>query len=100
MQSSDHFAGIPYALVNMQHGGAKNFGWASGGSSILSGWLDCFGKKISHESWYINCRNMFLIRPFIHYKSESISIINLCRQTLEVLTDRPTNQRGAIGKFQ
>ena len=28
--------GIPYALVNMQSGNAKNFGWASGGSSILS----------------------------------------------------------------
>lgn len=28
--------GIPYALVNMQTGTAKNFGWASGGSSILS----------------------------------------------------------------
>ena len=29
--------GIPYALVNMKSGNAKNFGWASGGSSILSG---------------------------------------------------------------
>jgi len=28
--------GIPYALVNMRSGSAKNFGWASGGSSILS----------------------------------------------------------------
>jgi len=28
--------GIPYALVNMQTGMSKNFGWASGGSSILS----------------------------------------------------------------
>lgn len=28
--------GIPYALVNMRTGTAKNFGWASGGSSILS----------------------------------------------------------------
>jgi len=28
--------GIPYALVNMRGGSAKNFGWASGGSSILS----------------------------------------------------------------
>jgi len=28
--------GIPYALVNMRAGSAKNFGWASGGSSILS----------------------------------------------------------------
>ena len=28
--------GIPYALVNMRAGTAKNFGWASGGSSILS----------------------------------------------------------------
>jgi len=28
--------GIPYALVNMRGGAAKNFGWASGGSSILS----------------------------------------------------------------
>jgi len=28
--------GIPYALVNMKTGNAKNFGWASGGSSILS----------------------------------------------------------------
>lgn len=28
--------GIPYALVNMQTGSSKNFGWASGGSSILS----------------------------------------------------------------
>lgn len=28
--------GIPYALVNMRGGIAKNFGWASGGSSILS----------------------------------------------------------------
>merc|ERR1719153_1473188 len=28
--------GIPYALVNMRSGMAKNFGWASGGSSILS----------------------------------------------------------------
>lgn len=28
--------GIPYALINMQTGLAKNFGWASGGSSILS----------------------------------------------------------------
>ncbi|XP_037727824.1 mannosyl-oligosaccharide alpha-1,2-mannosidase IA isoform X1 [Drosophila subpulchrella] len=28
--------GIPYALVNTKTGGAKNYGWASGGSSILS----------------------------------------------------------------
>merc|ERR1719211_771115 len=28
--------GIPYALINMKSGNAKNFGWASGGSSILS----------------------------------------------------------------
>jgi len=28
--------GIPFALVNMRAGNAKNFGWASGGSSILS----------------------------------------------------------------
>jgi len=28
--------GIPYALVNMRTGTAKNYGWASGGSSILS----------------------------------------------------------------
>jgi len=28
--------GIPYALVNAQSGSTKNFGWASGGSSILS----------------------------------------------------------------
>lgn len=28
--------GIPYALINMRSGMAKNFGWASGGSSILS----------------------------------------------------------------
>jgi len=28
--------GIPYALINMRTGTAKNFGWASGGSSILS----------------------------------------------------------------
>ena len=28
--------GIPYALINMKSGTAKNFGWASGGSSILS----------------------------------------------------------------
>jgi len=28
--------GIPYSLVNMRSGSAKNFGWASGGSSILS----------------------------------------------------------------
>ena len=28
--------GIPYALVNMRTGTSKNFGWASGGSSILS----------------------------------------------------------------
>jgi len=28
--------GIPYALVNIQTGYSKNFGWASGGSSILS----------------------------------------------------------------
>merc|ERR1719369_2186610 len=28
--------GIPYSLVNMRSGMAKNFGWASGGSSILS----------------------------------------------------------------
>ncbi len=28
--------GIPYALVNMRTNAPKNFGWASGGSSILS----------------------------------------------------------------
>jgi len=28
--------GIPYALINMRTGMAKNYGWASGGSSILS----------------------------------------------------------------
>jgi len=28
--------GVPYAMVNMRSGLAKNFGWASGGSSILS----------------------------------------------------------------
>ncbi len=28
--------GVPYALINMKSGMAKNFGWASGGSSILS----------------------------------------------------------------
>ena len=28
--------GIPYALVNMRSASSKNFGWASGGSSILS----------------------------------------------------------------
>lgn len=28
--------GIPYSLVNMKMGNAKNYGWASGGSSILS----------------------------------------------------------------
>lgn len=28
--------GIPYALINMRTGTAKNYGWASGGSSILS----------------------------------------------------------------
>ena len=27
--------GIPYALVNMKTGNAKNFGWASGGSRAL-----------------------------------------------------------------
>lgn len=32
----DSPTGIPYALVNMRSGTAKNFGWASGGSSILS----------------------------------------------------------------
>ena len=33
------FLGIPYSLVNMRLGTAKNYGWASGGSSILSGQL-------------------------------------------------------------
>ncbi|KFB35981.1 AGAP000558-PA-like protein [Anopheles sinensis] len=28
--------GIPYALVNVRNGVSKNYGWASGGSSILS----------------------------------------------------------------
>merc|ERR1719500_1435294 len=28
--------GIPFALINMRTGTAKNYGWASGGSSILS----------------------------------------------------------------
>uniref|UniRef100_A0A915JZP7 alpha-1,2-Mannosidase n=1 Tax=Romanomermis culicivorax TaxID=13658 RepID=A0A915JZP7_ROMCU len=28
--------GIPYALINVQSGSAKNYGWASAGSSILS----------------------------------------------------------------
>merc|ERR550539_1658207 len=28
--------GIPFALINMRTGSAKNYGWASGGSSILS----------------------------------------------------------------
>nr|XP_022909489.1 mannosyl-oligosaccharide alpha-1,2-mannosidase IA-like [Onthophagus taurus] len=28
--------GIPHALVNFRTGGSKNYGWASGGSSILS----------------------------------------------------------------
>jgi mannosyl-oligosaccharide alpha-1,2-mannosidase len=28
--------GIPYALINFRTGSAKNYGWASGGSSILS----------------------------------------------------------------
>lgn len=28
--------GIPYALVNIKSGISKNYGWASGGSSILS----------------------------------------------------------------
>merc|ERR1719468_281804 len=28
--------GIPYALTNMRTGNSKNYGWASGGSSILS----------------------------------------------------------------
>jgi len=51
--------GIPYALVNMRGGHAKNFGWASGGSSILSefGTLhmefaylsDITGKKVYKE---------------------------------------------------
>lgn len=29
-------SGVPYSLVNMRMGNAKNYGWASGGSSILS----------------------------------------------------------------
>jgi mannosyl-oligosaccharide alpha-1,2-mannosidase len=28
--------GIPYALINFRTGSSKNYGWASGGSSILS----------------------------------------------------------------
>ena len=28
--------GIPYALINFRSGSSKNYGWASGGSSILS----------------------------------------------------------------
>jgi len=28
--------GIPHALINFKTGGSKNYGWASGGSSILS----------------------------------------------------------------
>ena len=30
------FSGIPNSLVNMRSGSSKNFGWASGGSSILA----------------------------------------------------------------
>ena len=36
MPAFDTPTGIPYALINMRSGNAKNFGWASGGSSILS----------------------------------------------------------------
>merc|ERR1719342_659340 len=36
LPSFDTPTGIPYALINMRNGNAKNFGWASGGSSILS----------------------------------------------------------------